>query len=291
MTDDGGLVNLGNISKPATVLIEKISDAVGGIAKPWQIKRIARAEADAALIEANARVQVSEIEQRALVRMVREEGKRQENIEDITAQAIPHLNEEAKPENIEQDWLTHFFDRCRLISDQQMQSVWSSILAGEANAPGSFSKRTIELIASLDKRDAELFSKLCSYVWVIGNPSPLVYDAQHAIYGSSGVNFESVSHLDSLGLITFNSIGGYQRLGLPKRFVVLYGGQPVVVEMPQESENSMQLGNVLFTRAGNELARIVVATPLPDFKEYALKKWQELGYKIISPAQQAVPNA
>jgi hypothetical protein len=290
MTDGGGLVNLGNISKPATVLIEKISDAVGGIAKPWQIKRVARAEADAAMIEANARVQVSEIEQRALVRMVREEGKRQENIEDITAQAIPHLNEDAKPENIEQDWLTHFFDRCRLISDQQMQSVWSSILAGEANAPGSFSKRTVELIASLDKKDAELFSKLCSYVWAIGNPVPLIYDAQHEIYTGGGINFESVSHLDSLGLVSFGGVGGYQRLSLPKRFAVLYGGQLVVVEMPQETENSMQLGNVLFTRAGHELARIVVAAPLPDFKEYVLKKWQELGYKIISPIQQVVPN-
>ena len=290
MTDGGGLVNLGNISKPATVLIEKISDAVGGIAKPWQIRRIAQAEADAAMIEANARVQVSEIEQRALVRMVREEGKQQENIEDITAQAIPHLNEEAKPENIEQDWLTHFFDRCRLISDQQMQSVWSSILAGEANSPGSFSKRTIELIASLDKRDAELFSKLCSYVWVIGKPLPLIYDAQHAIYGGSDINFESVSHLDSLGLIAFNSIGGYQRLGLPKRFAVFYYGQTILVEMPQENENSMQIGNVLFTRAGQELARIVVANPLPDFKEYVLKKWQELGYKIISQVHVAATN-
>lgn len=283
MTDSGGLVNLGDISKPATVLIEKISDAVGGIAKPWQIKRIARAEADAALIEANARVQVSEIEQRALVRMVREEGRRQENIEGITAQAIPRLNEEAKPENIEQDWLTHFFDRCRLISDQQMQSVWSSILAGEANAPGSFSKRTIDLIASLDKRDAELFSKICSYVWIIGDSSPIIYDTQHAIYEGGGIDFESVSHLDSLGLITFNSIGGYQRLGLPKLFAVLYGGQTVLIEMPQEQENSMQLGSVLFTRAGHELARIVVATPIPEFKDYVLKKWREMGYNIISP--------
>jgi len=78
---------------------------------------------------------------------------------------------------------------------------------------------------------------------------------------------------------------------LPKRFAVLYGGQPILVELPQENENSMQLGNVLFTRAGQELARIVVANPLPDFKEYVLKKWQELGYKIISPVQVVVPNA
>ena len=114
MADGGGLINLGDLSKTATVLIEKISDAVGGIAKPWQIKRVAQAEAKAELIRTEARIQISEIEERALIRMVREEGQKQENIENITAKAIPKLDADAKPENIEKDWLTHFFDRSRL---------------------------------------------------------------------------------------------------------------------------------------------------------------------------------
>lgn len=92
----GALINLGNfgdLSKPATVLIEKVSDAVGGIAKPWgQIVRIARAEVAAETIRAQGRIQISEIEERALVRMVREEGKKQENIENITAKSIPNLS-------------------------------------------------------------------------------------------------------------------------------------------------------------------------------------------------------
>ena len=49
MGEGGGLINLGDLSKPATVLIERVSDAVGGIAKPWQIKRIAKAETKADL--------------------------------------------------------------------------------------------------------------------------------------------------------------------------------------------------------------------------------------------------
>ncbi len=49
MGEGGGLINLGDLSKPVTVLIERVSDAVGGIAKPWQIKRIAKAETKADL--------------------------------------------------------------------------------------------------------------------------------------------------------------------------------------------------------------------------------------------------
>jgi len=68
------LISLGDLSKPATILIEKISDAVGGIAKPWQTVRVAKAEAKADLIRAESRIEISEIERRALARIVREEG-------------------------------------------------------------------------------------------------------------------------------------------------------------------------------------------------------------------------
>src|ERR1700674_3498245 len=129
----GGIINLGELSKPATVLIEKISDAVGGIAKPWQTVRVAKAEARADLIRTQTKIEISEIEHRALLRMVREEGKRQENIESITAKAIPHLAPDSKPEEVDDDWITHFFERCRLVSDAEMQSLWAKMLAGEAN--------------------------------------------------------------------------------------------------------------------------------------------------------------
>ncbi len=48
------LINFGGLSKPATVLIEKISAAVGGIFKPYQIVRVAKAEAAAERIRAEA---------------------------------------------------------------------------------------------------------------------------------------------------------------------------------------------------------------------------------------------
>ena len=44
------LINLGDLTKPANTLIEKISDAGVGISAPWQIKRVAKA----AVVEAQA---------------------------------------------------------------------------------------------------------------------------------------------------------------------------------------------------------------------------------------------
>ena len=116
------LMNLDGLSQPATTLIERVSDAVGGIAKPWQTKRVAKAEAEAKIIhaEADAKVafintqagiDISDIQRRALDRMVYEEGKNQENIENITYQSLSFLNDNAKPEDLSEDWLRYFFER------------------------------------------------------------------------------------------------------------------------------------------------------------------------------------
>lgn len=274
-------LNLGNWADPAKVLIERVSDAVGGIARPGQIVRVAKAEAKAELIRTESRIQLTEIEQRALARMVRDEGQKQENIENITAKAIPHLSKDSKPEDIEKDWLTHFFDRCRSISDEEMQCVWAKILACESNSPGSFSKKTIELTGSLDKRDAQLFTDLGTFVWLIAGSVPLIFDERDDIYNRQNINFSTLNHLDSLGLITHNSLG-FERLKLKKYISVSYFGQQITIEFAQ-NENNLPIGNVLFTRAGRELLSICGAKSSDSYFQYVIEKWYEEGRILSSP--------
>src|SRR5437868_4297662 len=138
MDENTSLINIGELSRPATILVEKISDAVGGIFKPYQIVRVAKAEAHADRVRAEAQIEVSDIQRRAFHRFLNEEAKKQKNIEDITQKALPLLNEDSKPSEIEDDWITHFFDRCRLVSDDELQSLWSRVLAGEANSAGTY---------------------------------------------------------------------------------------------------------------------------------------------------------
>ena len=96
MSEDSSLINLGELSKPATILVEKVCNAVGVIYEPTQIKRKARAEAEAEKIKTLARIELNELEHRALERFVHQEARKQENIEKITAQAASELPERAK---------------------------------------------------------------------------------------------------------------------------------------------------------------------------------------------------
>lgn len=272
------IVNLGNLAKPADTLIKKVAAAVGGIFEPYQIKRIAKAEVEASLIRAQGEIQVAELQHRAMHRFVEEETKKQANIEQITSQALPLLEQNSKPEAIENDWITNFFDKCRIVSDQEMQFLWSRVLSGEANAPGSYSKRTVNFISDLDKSDALLFSKLCGYGWMIGNIVPIIYDVQHEIYNKNGINFNSLIHLESIGLIQFNSLSGFKRLKLPKKFSVFYYSESIECEMPKDSDNSLEIGKVMLTKIGQELAPISGSQPVSGFREYILEIWKSKNY-------------
>jgi hypothetical protein len=157
------VIDLSNLTEPAKVLVERVSDLIGGALRPHQIRRIAEAEADARMTATVAELQAESLRRRTAQRWLAEEEDKQKNMEEIAAAAIPQIENGAKPEKIERDWLVNFFDKSRLTSDQEMQQLWAKILAGEANAPGKFSKRTINLMASLDKSDAEQFQALCRF--------------------------------------------------------------------------------------------------------------------------------
>lgn len=277
MSDDNStsLVNFGGLAKPANTLIEKVSSAVGGIFEPWQIKRVAKAEAEASLIKAKSKLEITDLHRRAVNRFVEEEANRQENMEEITKKSIPYLNESSNPSNMDNDWITNFFDKSRIVSDEQMQTIWASVLAGEANGPGSFSRRTVNLLSDLDKRDAELFQTLCRFGWTVGGFTPLIFDSEAHIYNNLGINFNSLSHLDSLGLIQFNSLSGFRRVGLPKKFISAYGQQSLALEMINDKENELSIGLVLLSQAGQELAQVISVPSVDGFYDYVKDQWKE----------------
>jgi hypothetical protein len=277
MSNGNSIINIGDISKPAVVLMEKISDAIGVYFEPHRITRMARAEAEAQKIKATAQIETTELQQRALRRFLAEEAKKQDNIESITAKALPYLEAESKPQDIENDWITNFFDKCRLISDEQMQTLWAKVLAGEANSSGSYSKRTINFLSSLDKEDSVLFTSLCGFAWSFGSLIPLIYDEQAPIYTNHGITFNALEHLDDIGLVSFVSLGTYGQTGLPKYGCVFYYEARINIEFQLEKDNQLNTGKVLLTKTGQELAPICGSKPIPGFLDYVLDRWSETG--------------
>ena len=165
MTDVTSLIKIEGLTKPVTILLEKIALAVGTLNEPVQIVRLAKANAKASKIMSLANLEINELEERAINRLIIEETRNQKNIETIVAHALNKINQDAHPDNIEEDWINQFFNNCKNIGNDEVQQLWAFILAGEANNPGAFSKRTLNHLRLVSKEEALLFSRFCQFVF------------------------------------------------------------------------------------------------------------------------------
>jgi hypothetical protein len=240
------------------------------------LKRIAKADAEAALIKAQSEIQITDLHRRAMRRFISEEAVRQQNMEQITEKAVPLLSDGAKPESMSDGWISNFFDKARIVSDGEMQMLWAAVLAGEASGPGRFSRRTVNRLADVDKQDAELFQTLCRFGWLLGGVfTPLVFNVEAAIYVNNGLNFGNLTHLESIDLIQFSNLSNYSRTGFPRTFNARYCGKPLTLTMPNEGENTLGIGLVLLTQVGQELATVCKVPGVPGFREYVMERWKQ----------------
>ena len=273
------LINLGDLSKPADTLIKKIAKGVGGFFGPFQVKRLAKAEAAAAVIKAESDIQITDLKYRAVHRWIEEIARDQQNMEDITAKAVPHLNKNANPDAMDDDWIVNFFDKSRKVSDGEMQALWARVLAGEANAPGTYSKRTVNFLLEMDKNEAELFSELCKFKWTIESTVvPLVFDVREEMYNKHDISDNSMGYLESIGLIQFDKLGllgSFRLQELPKRVVADYYGKSIHLEMPYDERNELSIGFVSLTIIGQELALLCESGPVDGFFDYVKEIWKK----------------
>lgn len=284
---DFSLVNASGLSKPADTLVTKISNAIGRHFDPRQTVRMAEAEARADRIRrvgaVETDIEIAELRERAAYRFANEEMTKQLNMESIIVKALQRVDDNANPGAMENDWIMNFFDKCRMVSDDDMQQIWAGILAGEANNPGSFSRKAVNLMSDLDKRDAQLFTNLCRFVWSIDSRTELlVLELRHDVYGRHGINFDSISYLESLGLVHYE-IMPFNLTRIPKRASAVYHDMSITLTFPKDAMNDLSVGHALLTTTGYQLFEICRPEPVEGFFEYVYDRW--VGEGLVPPRE------
>ena len=277
-------VNLEGLSETGNRLIKAIRDVVGMVYRPRQIVKLAEALSKAdQLLASNP--QAKDLLGRTMERLLTEEVRNQENMDSVTSKALPHVTENAKPDSMKRDWITNFFNKCRMVSEDEVQELWARILAGEANAPGSFSRRTVNAIEDLDKTEADLFTNLCGFLCILHySPNstlsvPVVFNRNDEIYTQNGINLGTLIQLDSIGFIKLVQdpnqpfIRGYAppRVSYFDRQFTMREPKP----SPQLSRKILRTGQVELTTIGQELTPICGSKPLAGFFEYLMNHWKE----------------
>jgi hypothetical protein len=266
---------------------EKLADTVRHVVDiavgPERIRARARAQADSAVILAEGQARVQEVEARAVERLRKREGRRQQNIESITVKALKALPppEQISKEPVSEDWTSRFFEESQDISDEEMQQLWARIMAGEVAQPGSFAPRTLSVVRDLTKNDAALFTKLCRFVWHIPGVGflPVIHDADAPEVLGAGLSFSALTHLTSIGLIEFNSLTGFGLKTNIKEITISYCGEGHQLQSEGGQERRFQIGKALFTAVGSELLKIANAKGGDEYKKAALDHWHREQWK------------
>jgi hypothetical protein len=55
-------------------------------------------------------------------------------------------------------------------------------------------------------------------------------------------------------------------------------------EVPKENDNDLEIGKVLLTSTGKDIASICAPELINKFDEYVIAKWKEKGVEIIGPS-------
>lgn len=182
---------------------------------------------------------------------------------------------------VDPDWVARWRNDAQDVSSEELQRLWSRVLAGEMKQPGSYALRTLDFMRNLSKEDAKKIEVVAAY---------RIFNCIPKIRGSTGsfsdnVPLKLVLELEEMGVL---QIGG----GLPglevtfgstqsdryKRALVCNG--KVLLVTGDKPDAELALNAIVVTRIGRELMSL--GTFSPDL-EY-LRKVGEIikgkGYQV-----------
>lgn len=278
------------MAKAPNVKISGVGKAIASVADrlldPQQIQDRAAAKSNTTKIHREAGTDVVGRVEYLLDRI---RDRRIRNAEEIAEKTEPKIQENARPEDVHPDWLDHARERLWNVSDAYMQDVWSDILAGEFNSPGTISKRTLSFVADLEMSEAKLFTTLCRFCITLasGERNPIVIDATNRFYTSVGLDYRSLWDLDSIGLISLAGSDKVVEISGPETYSARYFDIPITLKLPRAGSQiinnsppvplyrgDLNIGHAKMTRIGAELERVCDAQPVDGFLEYLAEKWK-----------------
>jgi uncharacterized repeat protein (TIGR03899 family) len=293
--------DLFGLGKGSEKLIDVIANAVGAVYRPFGIRREADAEAYKLKVIEKARAEqkaeeirmlasakkdevlildsaTSTLDERAAARKRFNELRQQNNLENVLKGAFGYIKDDVSEECVDPDWLQSLIKYAEEANSEQLQDLWSRVLAGETELPGSFSLRALETLKKMSKRDAQIFQDACylaSYFKDDGQRM-VIYDfycptvtdiikktvtAENQTRKSikvSDYNFglHNRKTLDDLGLVYDEVItsSAFNAQGVE----MIVAGIPI--KLTPKSEKS-QFHSYRFTQIGNELSRLIDVKP------------------------------
>ena len=284
--------DLAGLSQPLTKLIEVVSAAVGAHYRPramraeadaraYEIKTIARAEAEATVETQNIqiaavtdRIQLMlrdhpELAERARQRLLAREIEGQLNVESIADCASRALPPAVSQEPVSADWRRKFFLEAENVCEVDLQLLWGKVLAGEVAAPGAFGLRTLDTLRQLSRAEAELFRHACAIAMDGGWIAIPGFNLNTSLQ-PFGLTYSDILSLRDAGLILdgdhiHKDFRPNEPPTEPANQSTVLCNNSVLIEFSGPPSGSLKIPALVFTRAGQELQRLIEPNETPSY--------------------------
>lgn len=271
---DNPLIDLGKLSEPLTKLIEVTSAGIGTLYRPFGTVRQAKAESKARIVAAKTENEITDLNERAKFRLEYQESIRQDNIEQIVVKAANELPVNVSEKSVDKDWILHFFDSAQNICDEEMQILWARVLSGEVAEPGSYSKRTLNFLKTMEKFEAEKFSEFCSFAFRFSDGWFFIFEDETTskLMAERLGEQAYTNHFASIGLLSPEAISA--SCDSWDKFEIEYFKDKFVVNPTEEPDQRKGFDKLIipfyfriFSQIGQELSAIAGAKPISGFPE------------------------
>lgn len=279
------LVDLGNsgeaIAAVVNHIIDKISNALAWTMTPKGVGADIVTANKSLIEEIAARDDIPVIERAVLINNYKKIVREYTNQIDVIRLASQDLKENAHPEKVEDDWIRFFFEKVKIVNEEEVKILWAKILAGEFNEPGTFSRQLLHTMSIMDSKMAKSFQKIRSSCFYV---APHIYTFIYRTDGKSirnkdkyeelKLNYKDLRELDSVGIIQYRYPNFFSIRNNKK--IICYGKKKIIFDT---NKNMLLTGNVSLTDVGKQLCRICPMEYDDRVLDICMETWKHLGYK------------
>lgn len=182
-------------------------------------------------------------------------------------------------QDIDEDWLFVWREYAGKVSAEDLQRLWGSVLAGEVKAPGKYSIRTLEFLKTLSKPEAEMISKLASYV-IDGR----VARAQSAYLDSKGVSFSALLAMQDLGVVSgVEAIGittTYESIVQEKFVRAFVSHNKALIVEHDDPARTLEFEVYMLTAVGRQILGLGSFEPDVEYMRLIGKEFVQKGFTV-----------
>jgi hypothetical protein len=261
-------------------------------------ERVERASAKAAAKQ----FEKPELAERALnyhaARIIREQENREAVLQIASQELANTAIASEQTTELDDDWLTVFFQYASTRSSEEFRSLFGRILAGKIKQPGTFSINTLQSVSRLNQKVAVTFQSACNISSLLVRHTPQIIadpfgNANQNSLEPFDLEYYNLAYLVEAGLIR-HELSEWQEVPpvyYDQRLVFDHAGQSFHLSRGQIQNipSYLRLTGPCFTQAGAELRTVVSMQVSEEYiakmARYLEKSWNIFLFRAVGDEQ------